>query len=56
MLLPKEKLRLLSLVDVLEPLSVGELEEFSRSVPDTHVGSAQVFYASGDASEALLLL
>ena len=56
MLLPKEKLRLLSLVDVLEPLSEGELEEFSRSVPDTHVGRGQVFYAPGDESEALFLL
>jgi hypothetical protein len=38
MLLPKEKLRLLSMVDVLEPLSGEELEEFSRRIPDTHVG------------------
>ena len=54
--MPKEKLRLLSMVDVLEPLSEGELEEFSRRVPDTHVGRGQVFYAPGDESEALFLL
>ena len=44
------------MVDVLEPLSVEELEEFSRSVPDTHVDRGQVFYAPGDESEALFLL
>ncbi len=41
MLLPKEKLRLLSMVDVLEPLSGEELEEFSRRVPDTYVEQGQ---------------
>ena len=56
MLLPKEKLRLLSMVDVLEPLSEEELEEFSRLVPDTHVERGRVFYAPGDESEALFVL
>jgi CRP/FNR family transcriptional regulator len=56
LLLPKEKLRLLSLVDVLEPLSEGELEEFGRRVPDTHVERGRVFYAPGDKSEALFML
>ena len=56
MLLPKEKQRLLSMVDVLEPLSEEELEEFSRGVPDTHVERGRVFYAPGDKSEALFLL
>ncbi len=56
MLLPKEKLRLLSMVDVLEPLSGEELEEFSRRIPDTHVDQGQVFYAPGDNSEALFML
>ncbi|MBA2713623.1 MAG: Crp/Fnr family transcriptional regulator [Rubrobacteraceae bacterium] len=56
MLLPKEKLRLLSMVDVLEPLSGEELEEFGRRVPDTHVERGQVFYAPGDESEALFML
>lgn len=56
MLLAKEKIRLLSLVDVLEPLSEEELEEFSRRVPDTHVDRGRVFYAPGDKSEALFML
>ena len=52
----EEKLRLLSMVDVLEPLSEKELQEFVRSVPDTHVERGRVFYAPGDKSEALFLL
>jgi len=56
MLLPREKIRLLSLVDVLEPLSEEELEEFSRRVPDTHVERGRILYAPGDRSEALFML
>ena len=56
MLLPREKLRLLSLVDVLEPLSKVELEEFSRRVPDTHVERGRVFFTPGDRSDALFML
>jgi len=33
---PEEKLRLLSMVDILEPLTREEIEELSRRVPDTH--------------------
>jgi CRP/FNR family transcriptional regulator, cyclic AMP receptor protein len=56
MLLPEEKLRLLSMVDVLEPLTKEELEEFSRRVPDTHVERGRVFYTPGDRSDALFML
>jgi CRP/FNR family transcriptional regulator len=56
MLLPEEKIRLLSMVDVLEPLSEEELEEFSRRVPDTHVERGGIFYTPGDRSEALFML
>ena len=56
MLLPEEKIRLLSMVDVLEPLSREELEEFSRRVPDTHIEQGQVFYTPGDRNEALFML
>ncbi len=56
MLLPKEKLRLLSMVDVLEPLSKGDLEEFSRRVPDTHVERGRVYFTPGDRSDALFML
>src|SRR5215210_9470739 len=56
MLLPEEKLRLLSMVDVLEPLSKEELEEFSRRVPDTHVEQGRIFFTPEDRSEALFML
>ena len=56
MLRPEEKIRLLSMVDVLEPLSGEELEEFSRRVPDTHVEQGEIFYTPGDRSEALFML
>lgn len=56
MLLPKEKIRLLSMVDVLEPLSQDELEEFGRHIPDTHVEQGQIFYAPEGRSEALFML
>jgi CRP/FNR family transcriptional regulator, cyclic AMP receptor protein len=55
-LLPKEKLRLLSMVDVLESLSKEQLEEFSRRVPDTHVEGGRVFFTPGDCSDALFML
>lgn len=56
MLLPEEKLRLLSMVDILEPLSKEELEGFSRRVPDTHVEKGRVFFTPGDRSDALFML
>jgi hypothetical protein len=56
MLLLEEKLRLLSMVDVLEPLSGEELEEFGRRVPDTHVERGRILYAPGNRSEALFML
>jgi CRP/FNR family transcriptional regulator, cyclic AMP receptor protein len=56
MLLPGEKLRLLSMVDVLEPLSREELEEFGRRVPDTHVERGRTFFTPGDRSDALFIL
>jgi hypothetical protein len=36
MLLPEEKLRLLSMMDILEPLSRAEIKELSLRIPDTH--------------------
>ena len=56
MLLPKEKIRLLSMVDVLEPLSEDELEELGRRIPDTHVERDRIFYTPEDRSEALFML
>ena len=55
-MLLKEKIRLLSMVDVLEPLSQKELEDFSERIPDTYVERGQVFFTPEDRSEALFLL
>ena len=40
-MLLKEKIRLLSMVDVLEPLSQKELEDFSERIPDTTSSEAR---------------
>ena len=56
MLPAKEKMRLLSMVDVLEPLSQEELEDFSERIPDTKVEQGQVLYAPKDHNETLFLL
>jgi CRP/FNR family cyclic AMP-dependent transcriptional regulator len=56
MLPPEEKLRLLSMVDILEPLSKEELKELSRRVPDTYFQRGQILYAPQERSEALFML
>jgi CRP/FNR family cyclic AMP-dependent transcriptional regulator len=48
--------RLLSMVDILEPLSREQLEELSRRVPDVHIEEGRVFHVPGERSEALFLL
>ncbi len=55
-MLPKEKIRLLSLVDVLEPLSEEEIVGLIERIPSTHLEEGQVFYTPEDRSEALFLL
>jgi CRP/FNR family transcriptional regulator, cyclic AMP receptor protein len=56
MLPPEEKLRLLSMVDILEPLSREEIDELSRLIPDTHYQRGQVLYTPQERSEALFML
>jgi CRP/FNR family transcriptional regulator len=56
MLSPEEKLRLLSMVDILEPLSPEEMRELSRRVPDTYYQQGQLLYAPKERSEALFML
>jgi CRP/FNR family cyclic AMP-dependent transcriptional regulator len=53
---PEEKLRLLSMVDILEPLSREEIEELSILVPDTHFQRAQILYTPQERSEVLFML
>ncbi len=56
MLPPEQKLRLLSMVDILEPLSREEIGELSRRIPDTHIERDQIFYTPQEKSEALFML
>ncbi len=56
MLLPKEKLQLLSMVDVLEPLSQEQIEELMQRLPDTHFEQGQTTYTPDYPSETLFLL
>jgi CRP/FNR family transcriptional regulator, cyclic AMP receptor protein len=56
MLPPEEKLRLLSMVDILEPLSREEIKELSRRIPDTHYQRGQILYTPKEHSEALFML
>jgi len=55
-LLPKEKIQLLSMVDILEPLSQEQIEEVLQRVPDAHFEQGQILYAPENRSEALFLL
>lgn len=56
MLLPKEKLQLLSMVDILEPLSRAQIVEVLQRVPDAHFEQGRILYTPEDRSEALFLL
>ena len=56
MLPPEEKLRLLSMVDILEPLSREEIEDLSRLIPDTHFQRGQILYTPQEKCEALFML
>ena len=56
MLPPEEKLRLLSMVDILEPLSRKEIKELSLRIPDTYVEQGRILYTPQEKSEALFML
>ncbi len=56
MLLPEEKLRLLSTVDILEPLSRAEIKELSYRIPDTQLRRGQIFYTPKERAEKLFML
>ncbi len=51
-----EQVRLLSMVDVFEPLSPEELEEIGRRAPDVFLDEGKVFVAPWDAGERLFVL
>ena len=56
MLSPKEKLQLVCLADILEPLSQEQLEAFQERLPEIHLQQGQIFYTPEDRGEALFLV
>lgn len=51
-----ERIRLLSLVDIFEPLSSKEIELLNGQLSDIHLGTGEIFYTPEDKSEKLFLL
>jgi CRP/FNR family cyclic AMP-dependent transcriptional regulator len=51
-----EQVRMLSMVDVFEPLSSEELAEMGRRTPDVYLEEGRVFIAPWDAGERLFVL
>jgi CRP-like cAMP-binding protein len=51
-----ERIRLLSLVDILEPLTEGEIENVNGQLPDRRLQRGEIFFGPQDRSERLFLL
>ena len=52
----EERIRLLSLVDIFEPLSEEEIEQLNGQLSDVHLEQNEVFYTPQDRSERLFVL
>jgi CRP/FNR family transcriptional regulator, cyclic AMP receptor protein len=52
----KEEIRLLSMVDILGPLSDEELEDLAKRVPDTFLEQDDVLYTPKEGTERLFVL
>ena len=52
----KERIRLLSMVDIFEPLSTEEIESLNGQLPDCRLQKDEVFFGPEDRSERLFLL
>ena len=51
-----ERIKLLSLVDIFEPLSEEEIERLDGLLPDRHLENGEIFYRPEDPSERLFIL
>jgi CRP-like cAMP-binding protein len=51
-----ERIRLLSLVDILEPLTEEEIENLNGQLPDRRLQRGEIFFGPQDRSERLFLL
>jgi CRP/FNR family cyclic AMP-dependent transcriptional regulator len=52
----EEEVKMLSMVDILEPLSEEELEELARRCPDRSIEVGEFLYTPGDPNERLFVL
>jgi CRP/FNR family cyclic AMP-dependent transcriptional regulator len=52
----KERIRLLSLVDIFEPLSPEEIEHLNTQLPSVHLERREIFYTPEERSERLFVL
>ena len=52
----EERIRLLSLVDIFEPLSEEEIEQLNGQLSDVHLEPNEVFYTPQDRTERLFVL
>ena len=52
----EERIRLLSLVDIFEPLSEGEIEDLNGQLPDRRIDRGEIFFGPEDPSERLFIL
>lgn len=51
-----ERIRLLSLVDIFEPLSEEEIKGLNGRLPDRHLENGEIFYGPQDPPERLFIL
>jgi CRP/FNR family cyclic AMP-dependent transcriptional regulator len=51
-----ERIRLLSMVDIFEPLSEQEVEQLNGQLPDVHLEPGNMFYGPDDQTEKLFIL
>src|SRR5918999_3725370 len=56
MSLNRERIRLLSMVDVFESLSAEEIARLDERLPDAHLEMGDVFYSPDDPSEKVFIL
>jgi CRP/FNR family transcriptional regulator, cyclic AMP receptor protein len=56
MSLSRERIRLLSMVDVFEPLSAEEVERLDERLPDVHLERGDIFYSPDAPSEKVFIL
>ena len=52
----EQRIRLLSLVDIFDPLSEEEIEQLNGQLSDVHLDPGEIFYTPQDESERLFVL